>query len=249
MSEAAKQLQTTESTPMPIVTGVPSNPLELLNNAVARGVDTDTLRELIALKKEWESDEARKAFYKAVADFKKNPPKVIKDMINKQYGSRYASKGNMVNTVNSELCKYGLSADWDFEQSDNSISVICTLSHEFGHSKAVKLSGPPDTSGSKNPLQQIKSTVTYLEIATFEAVTGIAALNADDDGNGATPKEPVISENQLADLTAKLEELPEKKREEARKAAFIWLKISDWSEVPAAKYADVIKAIEARLKK
>ena len=48
------------------------------------------------------------------------------------------------------------------------------------------MSAPPDTSGSKNLIQQLKSTKTYLEIATFESVTGIAAIDkGDDDGNSA----------------------------------------------------------------
>jgi hypothetical protein len=36
-------------------------------------------------------------------------------------------------------------------------------------------------------LQQIKSTLTYLEGATFQAITGVVARSAsmDDDGNGA----------------------------------------------------------------
>jgi hypothetical protein len=50
---------------------------------------------------------------------------------------------------------------------------------------------PPDTSGGdkgKNPIQQIKSAMTYARICTFEQVCGLASRdgNADDDGNGAS---------------------------------------------------------------
>ena len=53
-----------------------------------------------------------------------------------------------------------------------------------------------DANNAKNPLQQVKSTMTYLKIATFEAVTGIAsrAGNQDDDGNGAGDKEKTEKE-------------------------------------------------------
>src|SRR3990167_9734356 len=191
-------------TTLPMVTTpVPSNPMELLSRALDKGVDADQLKAFMDLKKEWEENEARKAFFEAVAKFKANPPKIIKDMTNSQYGSKYPSKGNLVNTVNAALSQHGLTANWSFNQGDTTIAVTCKLSHAFGHSESVMLSGPPDTSGSKNPLQQIKSTVTYLEIATFEAVTGVAASNDGDDDGGSAE---VITDTQVADLTALLEE-------------------------------------------
>jgi hypothetical protein len=44
-----------------------------------------------------------------------------------------------------------------------------------------------DGSGAKNPIQQIKSTITYLKGVTFESITGLASTddNVDDDGNAA----------------------------------------------------------------
>lgn len=166
-----------------------ANPyLAMIDKFMDSGKPISELSELLALKKEWEADEARKAFHAAVADFKKNPPVVYKDKKNLQYDSQYTSIGNMVNTVNAAMAPHGLSADWDIDQADpKNIIVTCTLSHAMGHSKSVAMSGAPDTTGEKNTLQQTKSTVTYLKLATFEAVTGVASQegNLDDDGNGA----------------------------------------------------------------
>ncbi|RYF31385.1 MAG: single-stranded DNA-binding protein [Comamonadaceae bacterium] len=144
-------------------------------------------REMLALQKEWKAEQAREAYFAAVAEFKRDPPTVYKDRDNHQYKSRYTSIGNMVNTVNTALSRHGLSANWTVDQS-NGITVTCTLTHKLGHSDSCHMSGPQDASGAKNPLQQIKSTVTYLKLATYEAITGIASSdgNADDDGNGAS---------------------------------------------------------------
>lgn len=146
------------------------------------------------------AEAARQAYYEAKAAFKAVAPVVTKDKENKQYGSTYASIGNVVNTINEALSKYGLDASWDFDQGER-IKVTCTLRHSLGHSESVSLSGPPDTSGSKNPMQQIKSTLTYLKLATFEGVTGIATKegNLDDDGNGASDDDP-ISQDQIDQL-------------------------------------------------
>jgi hypothetical protein len=62
------------------------------------------------------------------------------------------------------------------------------------------LTGQIDGSGQKNPLQQLKSTDTYLRKATFAAITGIAASDgdSDDDGNGAAA---CISDKQVSTIT------------------------------------------------
>lgn len=171
---------------------VEKTPLQLLDKAMNKGVDTEQLRQFMDLQERWEANEARKAYNEAISAFKKNPPVVVKDMLNKQYGSHYSSLANLVNTVNEALSEHGLNAHWEYGQESDMIHVTCVLSHYLGHSEKVTLSGPPDTSGSKNQIQQIKSTTTYLKAATFEAVTGIASVdgNEDDDGNAAG--KPVI---------------------------------------------------------
>ena len=163
-----------------------ATPMSMLAVAVQKGMDVATIKDLMDLSDRWEKNEARKAYAVALAEFKANPPTVYKDKKNSQYDSMYTTIGNLVNTINTELSKHGFSARWDIDQSAG-IKVTCVLTHRAGHSESVSMSGPADDSGKKNPLQQIKSTVTYLKIATFEAVTGTASADssADDDGNGA----------------------------------------------------------------
>jgi len=69
------------------------------------------------------------------------------------------------------------------------------------------MSGPPDDSGKKNPLQQIKSTVTYLKISTLEAACGLASTDAsaDDDGNGYSSDGDKMDEGQLCDYIAAID--------------------------------------------
>jgi hypothetical protein len=161
-------------------------PMTLIERAATRGASLDELEKWFAFKKQVEADEAEKAFVQAMADFKAEQIQVTKDKENKQYGSRYTSISNLVNTVTPYLSKHGLSADWDMDQSDG-IRITCILTHCLGHSKRVSMKVPPDTSGAKNPLQQIKSATTYAKIATFEMVCGLASTdgNLDDDGNGS----------------------------------------------------------------
>ncbi len=197
--EMLPQQQVTEITPM-----------QMLQVAVAQGADLERIQKLMDLQDRWEAKQALHAFNAALAAFKKNPPNIVKDLLNKQYNSWYTSLGNLVNTTNAALGEHGLSASWEIEQGEL-IAVTCVLEHVQGHSRRVRLEGPPDTSGSKNTLQQIRSTLTYLKGATFEAVTGIAsrAGNQDDDGNGAVAKRepaPTGYDKWNADMTVLAEE-------------------------------------------
>jgi hypothetical protein len=192
-----------------------ANPMQMLAIAVERGDDLEKLRQLMDLRDRWEAAEAKKAYVAAFSEFKRNMPDVVKDMLNKQYGSDYSSLANLVNTVNRSLGEYGLNARWEPDQSET-IAVTCILTHVDGHSEKVTLRGPPDTTGQKNPLQQIKSTLTYLEGATFQAITGVVARSAskDDDGNGAGGRPEVEApegyDNWKADMIALADEGIEK---------------------------------------
>lgn len=167
-------------------------PMDLIHMAVSGGADLDKLEKLLQLKRDWEADEAKKAFVQAMAAFKREPILISKDKENKQYSSKYTSLGNMINTVTPFLSKHGLSADWEIDQSKG-IKVTCVITHQMGHSKRVPFECAPDTSGAKNPIQQIKSSITYAKAVTFESACGLASTDAnmDDDGNAGQKKQPV----------------------------------------------------------
>jgi hypothetical protein len=135
---------------------------------------------------------------------------VIKDKKNTQYDSTYATEDALFNTVNPILAKHGLEASFSFPKHEDPkfFLVRCTLTHELGHSEFVDADGPLDTSGSKNPLQQYKSTRTYLKKDSYAAITGVASGDQDDDGNKAVAGEPkYITAAQQKSLTKDLKEI------------------------------------------
>lgn len=166
------------------------NPYDGMLIEAVRGGNIDIIERLMALKERDDANTARKAFTAAKAAFKGEAIIVTKDKFNTQYKSNYSSLGNLVNTVSPFLSKHGLSADWNIEQTGAAITVTCILSHALGHSESVSFTVPPDSAGAKNPIQAIKSSVTYAKAVTYESVCGMASSDAnhDDDGNGAADK-------------------------------------------------------------
>lgn len=163
-----------------------NSPAEMMAVAVNGGYTPEQIMKMLDAQERYDAIQAKKAYNQAMSDFKEKPPLVTKDKQNSQYKSMYTTLGNLVNTVTPELSKHGLSASWDIKQN-GTIEVSCRMTHRLGHSETATASAPADTSGAKNAIQQIKSTITYLKAVTFESVCGLASTDAnhDDDANSA----------------------------------------------------------------
>jgi hypothetical protein len=173
------------STELVLTSPQPDTMLTVIERAVmSPDFDVAKMQQLLDMRERYEANEARKAFVEALSAFKSRAIQVAKDKLNPQYNSKYVSLGNLVNTVTPFLSAHGLSCRWDIDQAAG-IKVTCVLTHVQGHSESVSMVCPPDDSGKKNPIQQIKSAITYGKACTFESICGLASTDAtfDDDGN------------------------------------------------------------------
>jgi len=220
--------------------------ISLVQMAMQRGYDPEFISKMMDLQERNDAKIAKQAYVKAMSEFKANLPPVLKDKKNKQYDSMYASEAALMDVINPELSKYGLSASFSFPETEgNILKVTSTITHKDGHSESVTLPGPIDTSGSKNPLQQVKSTVTYLRKATIEAITGIATADpkADDDGNTSGQVE-YINDQQYGSIIDMMNEA------DADEGKFLeYLKIESIEKMPLNKFNMAVKALEAKLAK
>jgi hypothetical protein len=181
---------------------VVNNPQETIALAISKGSNLEQIEKLMLLQERFDANQAKKAYVRAMAEFKINAPLVDKDKTNNQYKSKYTSLGNLINTVSPVLSKFGLSASWDIKQN-GIIEVTCKMTHELGHSETATMNAPADTSGAKNVIQQIKSTITYLKAVTFESICGLASTDANLDDDGAIVGAELITDaekNTLLDL-------------------------------------------------
>lgn len=69
------------------------------------------------------------------------------------------------------------------------VTVTCFLTHRDGHTESLTLEGPPDTSGSKNPLQEMQSSASFLKRQSVLAITG-TATGGEDDESAMRRREP-----------------------------------------------------------
>jgi hypothetical protein len=169
----------------------PATPTMMLAMAVERGASLEYIEKLMALQERWEANEARKAFTVAMTDFKAEPLEIFKrkavgyatkegDFV----GYKHAELSDVADVVVPAMARHGLSHRWDVKQESARVIVTCTVTHRMGHSESVTMDAAPDDSGKKNKIQQIASSVTYLQRYTLLAIVGLATKNEDDDGAG-----------------------------------------------------------------
>lgn len=178
------------------VLAISNSPADLIRQAISGGTDLDKLEKLLNLQERWENNEAKKAYHRAMTAFKANPPDIEKDKKVAYGGTKYAhaSLSNVTKKINEALSKHGLSSSWSLTQN-GIISVTCKITHEQGYSEETTISAPADVSGSKNAIQSIGSTVSYLERYSLLALTGLATRDIDDDGKAAGKVAFTVSEN------------------------------------------------------
>jgi len=194
-----------------------ATPMSMLAMAVKQGMSLDTIKELRALQKEYEADEARKAYNTAFAAFKAQAVKIIKSKTvdaGPLAGKKYAELFAVVNALTPALSANGLSAAWSITKDEKDwIEVTCTLKHTLGHSDSVSMGGPPDAGGAKSPIQARASTVSYLERYTLKAICGVSEQGDDKDGGGGEKKG--MPEEQYAEFVKRIEAQTTKEKAKA----------------------------------
>lgn len=223
---------------------VPANESAAILSVIERmalnpDIDPERIERFIVLKERIDATNAKKTFDAAIALAKASIPPVVKNRKGHNEKS-YADFAAIAAVVDPIIAPLGLSYRFRTAQTDK-ISVTCVLTHEGGHAEENTLSGPADASGSKNAIQAIGSTLTYLQRYTLVQALGIAA-SEDDDGKAAGVGD-VISDEQF-DALSKLMDA-----HGADLGKFCaYFQIAALPDLPASKYAQAETMIRAKRK-
>jgi hypothetical protein len=216
---------------------VPLTPMDMLNRAVTSGADIEVLEKLLVLQERWEKSQARKAFDEAISLAKADIKPVVKNRTGHN-NKRYADFSAIAAAVDPVIAKHGLSYRFRSTQ-DERIHVTCVLSHKDGHYEETTLAGPADASGSKNAIQAIGSTLTYLQRYSLIQALGLAA-SEDDDGRTGASAAPLT--NEQIDRLTKL--ISETKSDVGR---FLnWAGAESVSDITQGRFAECLTMLEAK---
>ncbi len=219
--------------------------LSLIREAMASGATPETLRELLAVRREWEADEARKAYNVAVSEFQRRCP--IIEKADKAYDKQYARMDRIWRTIRPLLGELGLSATWQACElrGDGLCHVDGQLRHRDGHGEKLAQDIPmPELIKGQNRAQQMGSAATYAKRYALSAALGIVTGD-DDDGHRAGTQ--FVTHDQAQEIT----QLVDAARGVAgfnEGAFWKWAGVEHAQDVPANRFADVVAALKRKLK-
>lgn len=226
----------------------------LLQLAMQPGFDPSNLAKMMELQEKYEQNEARKAYHKSLAAFKSKAPKIEKTKEVKFPGKGgavsywHADLADSLEKVNPVLSEYGLNITWKTEQEGGQIKVTAILAHEQGHSDSTSLVAGADTSGGKNSIQSIVSTVSYLRRHTAFCLLGLASSDQDNDGATAEMV-PQITEQQMGTLRDLIDATGAADTAGMAQAICREYRVYSLAEIPADKFQTICNRLNATIKK
>lgn len=205
--------------------------------------DVDKLERMMAMYERMENRKAEAAFNAALSKLQSELPQITesgKIIHNGKLISEYAKWDEDIHPVlRPLLLGNGFSLSFRVD-TGNGIRVEAVLAHVLGHSERTSITLPSDTSGAKNAVQAIASSVSYGKRYTAGALLNFATGGQDDDGQAAGGP-PRISEEQIANLEALITEVG------ADKAAFLkYMQADSLDRIQAKSYGMAVKALEKK---
>lgn len=151
-------------------------------------VDIEKMQALLDMQERILNRNARQSFASALAQMQSELPTVAETA--KGHNTKYAPLERINEAVRPVLQRHGFAVTFRTKQSQAGIEVAAVLSHREGHHEETSLILPADTSGSKNAVQAIGSTISY---GKRYALCALLNISTGDDTDGAAPSVSVIS--------------------------------------------------------
>lgn len=163
--------------------------MRLIEMAVEKGYDIVYLEKLMGLQERFEANQAKKDFDMAMSEFQSMLPVIenhgVVDFTSTKGRTyyTYAKVEDIAAAIKPALKATGLSYRFTQDQQAENITVTCIVTHKTGHSEVSKLTSGRDTSGGKDALKGIASTLSYLYRYLLKGSLGIITGGEDDDGD------------------------------------------------------------------
>lgn len=197
-------IQKVEPVSAPVVQADASSVLALITRAAAdASMDVDKLERLMAMHERLSARQAEQAYAAAFAVMQAELPVIgergaIKNR-DEKVQSKYALWEDVNDAIKPVISRHGFSLSFRTDTAGGKVTVTAVLRHSGGHSDTTTMELMADTSGSKNAVQSLGSSVSYGKRYTAFALLNITSRGEDDDGKAGGAK-GCISDEQASEL-------------------------------------------------
>lgn len=202
--------------------------LPMIDKLVERpDFDVEKLERLLDMQERIMTRSAMEQFNAAMAMMQDELPSIAER--GKAHNTKYATFEDINDVAKPIMKRHGFAVSFRVHNIQGGIEVTGVLMHKGGHREETTMTLPLDTSGSKNAVQAVGSSVSYGKRYVMSALLNITTRSEDDDGESAAPTKRVTS-FQAAQLAKALAACPETTQE--------WFasNYGDASNVPKAKF-------------
>lgn len=215
---------------------VPVNEIMSVIERVAMSPDADIskMQALLDMQEKVLNRNARMEYSAAFADMQTELPEVLEK--GQGHNIKYATFEDINAAVKPILSKNGFGISFRVNQDEGKIKVTGVLCHRSGHSESTDMVLPADTSGSKNAVQAIGSSVSYAKRYVLSALLNISTRGEDDNGAKADKTVTEFQKEAMKDVLMK-----------CTQATQDWFAKTYVSieEVPANKFTAVYEKLKA----
>lgn len=208
--------------------------LQVIERAAANpAVDVDKMERLMAMHERMLAKRAEASFNADLAEMQPNLPTISHrgEILNKAGGvaSTYALWEDINDQIRPILAKHGFALTFRVGQDGPMRVVTAFLRHRDGHKEETTLSLPLDTTGFKNDVQAVGSSLSYAKRYTAMALLNITTTGEDDDGQRAGTD--YISPVQKDELIGLIKET------DSDTAGFLkWMRANSLDEIKASDF-------------
>lgn len=154
--------------------------------------DTNKLEKLLDLYERVESRNAESQFNAAMASMQCDLPSIAERGTGHNKVT-YATFEDINDVVKPIMQRHGFAITFKVEHVSGSVSITGILMHMGGHREQTTMLLPSDTTGSKNAVQAVGSSVSYGKRYVMSALLNLTTRGEDDDGYGAVPSAVITS--------------------------------------------------------
>lgn len=154
--------------------------------------NVEKMERLLSLQERIMAKQAEMAFTEAMTRLQENLPRITKkgriafiDKKNNQRDTPYAKYEDIDKAIRPLLLAEGFHLHFDTKWGADGATIYGTLTHRDGHSITSEMRLPLDTSGSKNSLQAMGSTISYGQRYNVKMLLNLIFEDEDTDGAGA----------------------------------------------------------------
>ena len=151
----------------------------------------DKLERMLDMQERIMNRAAQEQFNSAMAAMQDDIPAITER--GQAHNTKYATFEDINDTVKPIMNRHGFGITFRIRNLQGAVEVTGVLMHRAGHREETSMVLPLDTSGSKNAVQAVGSSVSYGKRYVMCAMLNIATRGEDDDGISAAPKATVTA--------------------------------------------------------